>query len=1062
MKQRIYLLLFILFPLALRAQQKLSGSVHDGQDGRTLPGATVRLKLSGAVTVTDAQGNFSLAAPLGRDTLVVAFIGYQGRSLAVQGPFKEPINMVLLPGAHNIGEVLVSTGYQQLSRERATGSFDHLDNELIDRAVSPNILSRLDGVAGGVLFDKHGNSVTNFSVRGLSTLTASITGPLIVLDNFPYDGDVANINPNDVESVTVLKDAAAASIWGVRAGNGVVVITTKRGRNNQAMRVSINSSYTVSAKPDVFSTHPVSSSDFIDLEQFLFAKGYYNGALNNGTHPLVSPVVELLGQVRSGAISAAQANGQIDALRGIDVRSDFDKYVYRGARNQQHSFSLSGGGDKANYIVSVGYDKDLQNLVGNAYDRLTVRDANTFHPLKNLELQTSIQYTKSNTILDSQGGYGSILPGAGKASLLPYSQLTGVVGKHYRAAFIDTAGQGKLLDWRYRPVSEIGLADNRVRLNEVLLNAGLKYRLLPSLSAEVRYQYENSSTDGRNYYSTDTYFARNLVNMFTQVSGGVVNYVVPYGGILDQSFSRLLSNDIRGQLNYDHDWGQQHRLDVIFGGEVRQNTTDGTSGRTYGFSGDTYTSQAADQVNRYPTYDNVAGSSVIPYQDSFSGRLNRNVSLYGNAAYSYLGRYTVSASARKDANNLFGVESNRKWVPLWSAGAAWLVSAEPFYHWDVMPYMKLRATFGYSGNVNNSIPALTTIRYVTPNFFNSINNLPFAAISNYPNPNLRWEKVGMTNVALDFATRGNRLSGSLEYYYKNPRDLIGLVPADPTAGTGSVLNDNSAELKEHGVDITLNSLNLDGAFKWNTSLLFSLNKNKVAKYLYSPASYSSYINSGNITPVVGQPAASLISYKWAGLDPVNGNPMVYFNGKPSEDYSAVVDGVGKNDLVYSGSAVPQVFGAFRNDFSFKSFSLSVNISYRFDYYFRKYATGYSSLFSNWLGFDDYGQRWQKPGDELHTNVPSLSYPADGNRDAVYDLANITVLRADNIRLQDIRLSYSFNRSDWAGIPFRSLQLYAFASNLGIIWRANKLGLDPDYGNALPAPRAVSIGCKIEL
>jgi TonB-linked SusC/RagA family outer membrane protein len=1065
--KKILIFLLLALPALGWAQQKLSGVVRDSTDLEPLTGATVLIRGVKYYSVTDKNGYFSLPRPAGADTLVVTFVGYLPLKVAVRPETSAPISILLSPASRSLREVMVSTGYQQLPQERATGSFDQLDRQLVNRAVSPDVLSRLDGVASGVLFDKRAGGMTDFSVRGLSTLTTQIRQPLVVVDNFPYDGNLADINPNDVESITVLKDAAAASIWGVRAGNGVVVITTRKGRLNKALQVSVNSNYTFSAKPDLFAVPAISASDFIDVEKYLYQQGYDSGALaNTYTYPVVSPVVELLNAASSGTITQAEADRQIDALRKIDVRHDFEKYVYRQAFSQQQSISLSGGTEKTAFNLSVGYDRALESLVGNSSDRLTLRDVHTFHPLKNLEVDASAQYTRSSAVSNSQGGYGAITPGGGIGGLYPYARLADAAGnplpivRDYRAAFVDTAGGGKLLDWRYRPLEETRLANNRALVNDILLNAGLGYRLLPSLNAEVKYQFENSQSSGRNDYGTTTYYTRNLVNLYSQISGGTVSYNLPNGAILDQSESRLVSNDLRGQLNYGGNIGSKSRLDAILGSELRQNTTDGYGYRTYGFNDQTLVSQGTDLVSRFPTYDNIGGRRQLPYQNSFTGLLNRNVSVYGNASWVYDGRYTLTASARRDANNLFGVETNRKWVPLWSAGGTWLVSSEPFYHWAAMPYLKLRATWGYSGNVNNTIPAVTTIVYRTPTFFNSINGLPFATISNFPNPNLEWEKTGMMNLAMDFAAAGDRISGSVEYYYKDSRQLIGLVPADLTNGTAGILNTNSAELKGHGVDVTLNTVNLAGKFAWKSFLLFSVNKNKVAKYLYTPGSYSFYINSGSVTPVVGEPASTVTSYRWAGLDPASGNPIAYLNGKPSQDYASIVSGVQKSDLVFSGSAVPQVFGSLRNEVSFAGFSLSVNVTYRFDYYFRRPATGYSALFSNWTGYSDYEQRWQKPGDEAHTNVPSLTYPGDANRDAVYQYSNITVEKGDNIRLQDARLSYRFNHRRKV-LPFRELEIYLYANNLGILWRANKQGLDPDYGNFIPAPRTVSAGLKLD-
>ncbi|HTI58989.1 SusC/RagA family TonB-linked outer membrane protein [Mucilaginibacter sp.] len=1073
MKKKNLLIFYLLalMPACVFAQGSTTGQVSDKTTELSLSGATIHSIRSNTFATTDDQGNFRISIRAFPDTLVISYIGYATVKRAITFQPEGNIRILLSSNISQMQEVTVSTGYQVLPMERSTGSYDQLSNKLIDREVSPDIVSRLDGIASGLLFDKRDGTTGTFSVRGLSTLTEGYTQPLIVVDNFPYEGDVNNINPNDVESITVLKDAAAASIWGTRAGNGVVVITTKKGRYNTAMKISLNSNLTISQKPNLFAIPSISSSDFIDVEKYLFNQGFYDGAnADNFSWPVFSPVEEILYKQQSGVLTATEANRQIDALRQLDVRNDFEKYFYRNAVTQQHSLNLSGGTGNFNYDFSAGYDKSLQSLVGNQNDRITVRSENNLKPVKNLEIELGAQFTQANTQQNSPGGLNAIYPGGGKSGLYPYARLATPNGqpqaipKDYRQSFTDTTGQGKLLDWSYRPLQEISLADNTSRLNDVVLKAGAVYHFLPSLSAEVHYQYEHQSTDGRNYQSAQTYYTRNLLNQFTDLSSGTPVYGIPRGGILDQSGNALNAYDLRGQVNYNHLYRQKHQLNFIAGAEVRQSRTEGFFYRDYGYDPESLTSIPVNYVTQFPTYDGLQGDQVVPYYNDVSSLLDRNVSVYANGSYSYDNRYTVSGSARRDASNIFGVETNRKWVPLWSGGFSWQLSNEHFYHWEAVPYLKLRATYGYSGNANNSVPAVTTAQYRQPQGSNTINGLPFAVVTNYPNPNLRWEKIGTLNFGLDFSTRNNRLSGSLEWYYKNATDLIGLVPADITEGAGTVLSQNSAILHTKGVDITLNTVNLQVPVKWTTSLLFSVNRDKVAKYLYSPTSYANYIGDGYLnTFKVGAPANSIISYKWAGLDPLNGNPRGYFNGQVSEDYESIVNSATAGDIVVSGSALPQLFGSLRNDVQYKSLALSFNIVYRFDYYFRRPVTGYSALFNNWQGYNDFDQRWQKPGDESKTNVPSLDYPADPNRDAVYNFSQVNVLKGDNIRLQDVRLSWEFNPGMIRNLGLRQLEVYAYANNIGILWRANKYHLDPDYvATGIPLPRTYSLGLKIGL
>jgi len=1063
-------LLFILFQvisLTALAQHPVNGQVQSAATGEVIAGATIRLADGSKGTVSDANGKFSIAIPKDTATLYISFIGFKTQKLPVRWPVNKPIAVLLEHGSSLLNEVTVSTGYQTLSQERATGSFSRISGQLLDREVSTDVISRLDGIAPATFFDKRVQSnspLNSISIRGISTIFSN-AAPLLIVDNFPYEGDPANINPNDVENITILKDAAAASIWGARAGNGVIVITTKKGRYSQPLRITVNSSITTADKPDLFYFRQMSSSDFIDVEEMLFGKGYYRSALNSSRHPPVSPVVDILSREQAGALTADQANTQINALRGLDVRNDFEKYIYRRPLNQQYAFAMNGGGENASYQFSAGYDNNLGNILASQYDRLTLHAANNFKVLKYLELSTALTYTLSHTAAGnttSPFGYGQIIPN-GKSALYPYAQLADAAGnllpvpKDYRLAYTDTAGQGRLLNWNYNPVQEARLADNKTKASDILLNLGLKYEISPDLNAEVKYQYEGSGTAGRQYNSPDGYYARNLINRFTQVSGNSVIHIIPPGGILDLSNSDLDADKIRGQLNYSHTWQQEHQLTAIAGIEVSQTHTTSNNNRTYGYNADILTYANVDYVNAYPIYGNLSGPDYIPANTSFGDLTNRFVSYYTNAAYTYKQRYTLSASARKDESNLFGVNANQKGVPLWSTGLSWNFSDESFYKLTWLPYLRLRTTYGYSGNVNTSLSAYTTLQYQGPNPYN---NLPYADVVNPANPSLRWEKTGMLNLGLDFATKNRRISGSIEYYVKHSTDLLGAAPVDYTTGF-DYLTLNSADTKGHGLDLQLNTVNLAGQFRWETAVLFSYTHSEVSKYLLPYTSASAYASFGlSIAPFPGKAPYGIYSYKFAGLDHNTGDPLGIVNGQHSTDYGTILYNSSPADLVYSGSALPVTFGAVRNTVSWKGLSLSANISYRLGYYFRKQTISYSALFSKWVGNADFEKRWQKPGDESFTTVPSLVYPANSSRDNFYQYSTATVDKGDNIRLQDIRLAYDINKGSLKKLPFSAVQLYCYMNNIGLLWRANKDHLDPDYGSSYPAPRTYALGLKL--
>jgi len=898
------------------------------------------------------------------------------------------------------------------------------------------------------------------SIRGLSTLYAN-QQPLIVLDNFPYDGDIANINPADIESVTILKDAAAASIWGVRAGNGVIVLTTKKGAFAQKPEVTFSSSVTLGGKPDLWKTPTMSTSDFIDVEKFLFSKNFYRREENSALKPALSPVVEILIQERNGTLSPSEATARIDALRVKDVRQDLDRYVYQSIVNRQYSVSVRGGGEQLRYSLSSGYDRN-QNAAGADYERITVRSGNTVLLTSKLRLDAALFFTQT---VSKAGRPLTLTLGNGKR-LYPYASFQdengapAALNRSYRSTFLQSSQDKGYLDWQYRPLEDFAAINNLTRQTDLLLNTGLHYTVSKTLNAEVLYQLERGNGENRNLQNENSYYTRDLINLYTSVNpdGSLVRNI-PVGSILDQSHRDLVSHSLRGQVNFLKAWGL-HSVAALGGSEVRSVDTRSQGGRTYGFNEENLTFEPVDFVTTFPQANFPAFRRGIPAPTTFSEGTNRFLSYYANASYSFKGKYVLSASARRDASNLFGVAANKRFVPLWSTGLSWNIGKESFYHFDWLPALKLRATYGVSGNLDPTLSAYTITFYDNGN----LNGQPFGVIRNPPNPELRWEQTTLWNVGLDFSSKGNVVNGSVEFYGKKGKDLIGDIAVDQTTGALSPVQTftyrgNIGSMQGKGVDVSLQTQNIRSAFSWTTDLLFSFNRNKITAYPLKPTYLSTYVNSGYlVNPVVGKPVYSLFSYSWAGLDTL-GNPQGVLDGKPTTDYGTLLYSAPAESLVYHGPATAPYFGSFRNTFSWKGFSASANITYRFGYYFLRPSLHYSALFQNREMHGDFSKRWQMPGDESRTTVPSLVYPADSDRDDFYNGSAALVEIGDHIRLQDIGFSYEWKRSN-APSPVKNIRASFYLNNMGLLWKANKAGLDPDYNRyGINETRTYSIGIQ---
>lgn len=1041
-------------------KHEMTGKVVSASSGEALAGAIIKIVSTNQNLISNNSGEFKLNLANGTHQLTVHYLSYKSRKIIVQIPAKGKLVIVLEQDEQALKEVeVISTGYQNIPKERATGSFTQIDNKLLNRSQSTDILSRINGVASGVIFTGNGNhqfKQSNIEIRGRATLFSN-PNPLIILDNFPYDGDLSNINPNDVETISILKDAAAASAWGSRSGNGVIVITTKKGILNAAPTVNFNASLTVGKKPDLYYLPQLSSSEYLDVEQLLFKKGAYNSSINNG-YAALSPAVEIFLARRNKTISVEDSLAKINGLKGYDIRQQLLKYYYRPTVNQQYQVGINGGGKAQKYFVSAGYDKNLNSVVKNSYDRITLNASNTYYFLNNkLELFTNIVFTSSKS---------KSVPGI--TALYPYDQLADAngtpipVARTLRPAYATSAGGGKLLNWLYTPLDELnnGYSATTNNLTDYRVNLSLNYHVLKGLNAIALYSYEKGISEGNTLNELQSYYTRDLINTYSQINSetGAVTYPVPMGGVLNTSLNNLKSHNGRLQLNYDNSWNR-HSINAIVGTEIKDLSNFNSRGSLYGYDSETATNQnsAVNYTADLPVFYNASSNGRISPNSEQLGTSDRFFSYYFNGAYTYSRKYIVSVSARKDESNLFGVSTNQKGVPLWSGGLAWAINNEPFYKIDWLPQLKVRATYGYTGNVNNTVSAYLTAR---GGYLFQLYNMYSTEIINPPNPSLRWERIKNINLGIDFGVKGGRINGSIDYWRKAGIDLIGNSPIAPQTGV-TLYTGNSANTLTKGLDLQITAVNLDGALKWYTTLLYNKSTSKVTDYKVTNGSNYNVVAANYNNPLQGFPYYSIFSFKYAGLDN-KGNPLGYLNGEKSTNYITIQDATNRDELVYHGSATPTSFGSLRNTWSYKGLELSFNIIYKFGYYFRRssldnelYSTG-----GNNYQMADYRDRWQKPGDELTTNVPALIYPLDASRNSIYTYSDILVEKGDHIRLQDIRIGYTVGKRRYQ--RFRNLSVFAYFNNIGLLWRANKHHIDPDYPRSTPSARSIALGIKADL
>lgn len=1088
------------------------GKILD-EKGFPMPGATIKIKGSKKVTKTGADGSFSILAHK-KTALEISFIGYITKEISLSGINADNnIAITLIPGQNQLGEVsIVSTGYQDIPKEQAPGSFEIVTKEQLQHSNSPNLLKRLEGITTSMDFNNPISGNANLSsnatkkspligltIRGKNTLAPPGVGAdlsnnsgqiLVVIDGIPSPYSVDEINPDDVESINILKDAVAASIWGSRASNGVIVIKTKRGSYNKPVTVSFNTNVNLSDKIDLFYKKYMSTSDFVDAQMQKYNNNY-SVAVPDPTdlfqpQTFLSPVEEIMNDQRLGTLSAEQAKAKLDDLRDNDVRRDLDKYFLRKPLVQNYSLAIDGGSEKYAYRLSGGYSNTRNNTIPASGARYNLNYSASVKPVKDLSIQATVAYNDSENT--DQAGGNRLVGSSFNTGFSPYAKLADdqgnplVVPRTYRQKYIQLLANrygDKILDMTFKPLEDMNEGYYKTSGKNININLNANYKINPIFAAGITYGYTYGQDEATELRGVNSFYTRDQINIFTTREDYVDPYTslpnplkkfLPLGGIYSPSLTKHSSQTLRGQLNADKTWNEKHQLNAFAAVDINQYYSLTRIQQLYGYDEKTLkTNNNLPFGIEYRRLINVDGvsSAIIPFiPGNISDFKTRTLSFSSNAAYTYDRRYTFSASIRRDLNSTSGPSTNKSGTPYLSFGGLWNLGNEKFYTLAWLPILQIRATFGYNGNINALNPPQPIITSVAAPTFGG-NLLPYATTQYVTNPQLRPEKSKMLNFGLNFGTKNNRLSGSVEYFVRNTTDLVADGALDPTSGY-SLASYNTANLRSWGSDVTLNSINLQtGSFRWTSNLTFSYNRVKILK-LFSSNGGASATQFVGLDNVEGYEQSRIAAYRWAGLDPLTGDPRGYDAAgnilrvtadpsSPDVNNLAKIQAVPITSLRYFGSAVPVYYGAFRNTFSYANFSLSAAFQYKLGYYFRKNisdAIRYSTLFSdNVLGAAEYANRWKNPGDEKITNVPSLVFPTSLDRDEFYRLSEINVLKADHVRFQEINLSYAFRKTNWF---IKNPRIYANVNNLGIIWRANKAGIDPDV-NDYPLPRTYGLG-----
>lgn len=1048
-------------------KRTVSGTVKDS-DGEPVPGVSVLVKGTQVGVATDVNGRFELRVDDNPEVVLqFSFVGMKSQEVKIGT--HTTLNVVLESDTKALDEVLV-TGYQTISKERATGSFDMLSREQLNKPAS-TLASRLVGVTAGVQnnLDEDGNIV--FEIRGQTSLNTANARPLIVVDGFPVEGEFSSINPNDVESVTILKDAAAASIWGARSANGVIVVTTKKGAATKGAKIEVSAFAKVQRKIDLDYYNPLASSaETVEYERKGFSTNFFGGPWSPlddsylNAQSGYSQAVVALNENRLGYLSDEDLEATLEKLSNQNNKDQIRKYLLQIPLTHQYNVNISGATERMTNMLSLMYERERDGFKENHEDHLMVNFRNTTKLFKWLDFNFSgmVQYNDvDNSGINATGDYYSLTYGSIQG-LQPYDMLvdengnrTNLAGTFYQPIldrYVPTENF-PYTDWSYNPITEIENRELGYTQMNYRIQGGFTVRFLEGLTYDTKFQYERYNTHYTDIYNENTFAVRQHINT-TSTWDKETNEItanLPKGGIKDESDETIQSYNFRNQINFDRTFKGRHALNVIIGTEISQRIEETTDyARTYGYNDETLS------VGVFPNGENGTigwmgySNGRFDYTNSYTYTTDRYFSLYANAAYTLDEKYTLSGSVRTDASNLITDDPKYRYAPFWSVGASWQISKEAFMQdIDWIDRLTVRATYGYNGNVDKS----TSFRpLISVNSTQNTYTHDFtASIQSFGNPDLRWERTGTWDVGIDYSFLGGKLAGKVDVYSKLGKDLMASMSIPSVNGTSSQ-SLNAAKMTNRGIELEVGTQLpvYEDKIVWTGNLNFSYNKNKIQE-LYK-ATYQAYelYGGGTYAYVEGYDANTLWVFEYAGIENrgteenPDWQPVVKGENGETFDFTGWTTGNGLNYLKNAGTKVaPYAFG-FSNSFKIYNFDLSFLITGKFGHKFMRTGFNYPSMSGGSALPNKYYSEVVNSDPMDMVPIPfDKSEPRYYFWDRFYPYLDYLVESAAHIRLQEVNLTYNMPKHWLQRIGINQLSIYAQGNNL-CTWLKNKYKEDPEH------------------
>jgi TonB-linked SusC/RagA family outer membrane protein len=1084
---------------------RASGKVTDLEEGGALAGVSVQNLRTHRGTVTNATGNYSIEAVIG-DSILFTFTGKFPRTVLYNGQI---LNIELTKSEGALGEVII-TGFQNLDKKKFSGAAASLKASEIKIDGVPDLSKMLEGRVAGVSIQNVSSAfgaAPKIRIRGATSINGE-NKPLWVVDgvvledivNISNDqlssGDpttllgssVAGINVNDIESFDILKDAAATALYGARAMNGVVVITTKKGR---AGRHTINytGNYSTQFKPMYGDFNIMNSVQQMSVLSELDRKGWLTtNILAGGNYGVYGKYFDLTDSVLpdgSFAIPNTQEAKRNYLLRYAKANTDWFDILFRQSFIQEHSLSISSGTDKLQSFFSTSFYNDDGWTVADKVKRYTLNFRNNY----TINDKFTVGFLTTGSYRQQQAP-GTVSRNANVVSggfernfdINPFSYS---LNTNRTLTAYDDNGQREYFTRNFAPFNILTeLENNQLKINviDLKLQGEASYKFTKQLKYEfigaIRYVnslQEHEVTENSNmanaYRAAGTAEIRDK-NQFLyrdpENPSAEPVVVLPYGGFYNRVEDQLLNFDVRNSLNYTNTFAEKHDVNLLIGQQIKYADRQNSSNTGYGYQYESGGVATPDfRILKQMIEQN------FPYY-GMTKSFDRFAAFYFNAQYTYNNKYNLYATVRYDGSNQLGSSRTARWLPTWSFGGAWNIDEEKFIKnkIDAISYLKLRASYGLTaslGPATNSNIILRNTNIHRP-FASDIETIIY--IASLANNDLTWEKNYTTNIGLDFGLFKNKITSSIDVYQRKSFDLISLIRTSGIGGE-ALKAGNYADMTSQGAELLIGAKIIDKkTWGWKTNFTFGYNETKITNAEYLPRIFDLVkAEGGNLQ---GYPVSSIFSIRYSGLDPNTGVPQ-FLNEKGEISPAVYMQSDSVKNLKYEGPVDPKFTGGWNNTFTYKAFALNIFITYQAGNKIRLYPAfknSYSELDATPKEFYD---RYLMPGDQRLTNIPSImdyyqsvltnnassAYPYNN-----YNYSTERVAKGDFIRLKTVSLSYQLSQSLTSKTRFmKTASLTLAAINPWLIYSDKKLqGQDPEFFNAggvaQPIQKQVTLSLKV--